>query len=300
MLKNENALRLIAMYMKINNLYDSHLKYSCERFSNNNEPDFTDAEIMTIYIYVMNVRKCFQNKSIYEYADEHLRSWFPQLPSYVAFNNRLNRLAECFKVLVSIILTYYKPDDCDNETSLLDSMPIITCSGKRNAKVAREIANKSYCSTKNLWYYGLKLHALAFRRKGTLPFPEAIVITEASENDLNVFKQNWHTIINRQFFGDKIYSDEPFFTDLEQNMNSKMFTPVKMKKGTPEILIKRDKAAFDLLSKAVSSVRQPIESLFNWIIEKTDIQRASKVRSTKGLIVHVFGRIAAAFFKFAF
>jgi len=35
--------------------------------------------------------------------------------------------------------------------------------------------------------------------------------------------------------------------------------------------------------------------LFNWLIEKTDIQTASKVRSTKGLLVHVFGKIAAAF-----
>jgi len=51
----------------------------------------------------------------------------------------------------------------------------------------------------------------------------------------------------------------------------------------------------DLCSRAVSRIRQPIESLINWIIEKIDIQRASKVRSTKGLLVHVFGRIAAAF-----
>ncbi|NMC39558.1 MAG: transposase, partial [Bacteroidales bacterium] len=46
---------------------------------------------------------------------------------------------------------------------------------------------------------------------------------------------------------------------------------------------------------AVSKIRQPIEALFNWLIDKTDIQRASKVRSTKGLIVHIFGRIAAAY-----
>ena len=37
-----------------------------------------------------------------------------------------------------------------------------------------------------------------------------------------------------------------------------------------------------------------------WIIEKTDIQRASKVRSTQGLIVHVFGKIAAAISKWVF
>ena len=44
----------------------------------------------------------------------------------------------------------------------------------------------------------------------------------------------------------------------------------------------------------VLNMRHTIEALFNWLIEKTDIQRASKVRSTKGLVVHVFGRIATA------
>ena len=73
-----------------------------------------------------------------------------------------------------------------------------------------------------------------------------------------------------------------------------IYTPVKLVKGE-SIQIRQFKHAADkLFSTAVSRLRQPIESLFNWLIEKTDIQRASKVRSAKGLTVHVFGRIAAA------
>jgi len=49
-----------------------------------------------------------------------------------------------------------------------------------------------------------------------------------------------------------------------------------------------------MYSRAVSQIRQPIEAFFNWIIEKVGIQNASKVRSEKGLLVHVFGRFAAA------
>ena len=48
----------------------------------------------------------------------------------------------------------------------------------------------------------------------------------------------------------------------------------------------------------VSFVRQPIESFFNWLNEKTQIQKASKVRSSKGLLVHIFGRIAACLLFF--
>jgi len=79
-----------------------------------------------------------------------------------------------------------------------------------------------------------------------------------------------------------------------------MLTPVKGVKGKLEAIKQRDKAANNLLSKAVSTIRQPIEFLFNWLIVKTDIQRASKVRSTNGLLVHVFGKIAAAFIYLVF
>jgi hypothetical protein len=74
-----------------------------------------------------------------------------------------------------------------------------------------------------------------------------------------------------------------------------MLTPIKLKKGEPENLRQFDKAYNDLYSRDVSAVRQPIEAFFNAIIEKTDIQRASKVRSSKGLLVHLFGKIAAVF-----
>jgi hypothetical protein len=82
---------------------------------------------------------------------------------------------------------------------------------------------------------------------------------------------------------------------MAETNNSTMMTPVKAVKNQSETIVQRDKAANDLYSTAVSKIRQPIEALFNWLIEKTDIQRASKVRSTKGLIVHIFGRIAAAY-----
>jgi hypothetical protein len=66
-------------------------------------------------------------------------------------------------------------------------------------------------------------------------------------------------------------------------------TPVKKKKGQKELLL-----FHSTLSTFVSQVRQPIESLFNWIHEKTGIQVDSKVQSFRGLMVHVFGKITVA------
>jgi hypothetical protein len=295
MISKDKIFKLIAIYFYICDIYESELKYTCQRFSNNCNPVFSDQEVLTIYLFVMHTEQRVKLKQIHSFVKDYLFSWFPKLPSYQAFNMRLNRLSEAFKYLTKAILSGHCPDDCCLDISLLDSVPIITCSGKRSGAVAREITDKGYCSTKSMYYHGLKLHALAYHHSNHLPFPESIILTPASENDLNAYKQNWGTIDNRTFYGDKIYLDAEFFKNIRENNNSIMLTPIKEVKGSPENIRQRDKAYNDLFSKAVSKVRQPIESLFNWLIEKTDIQRASKVRSTKGLLVHVFGRIAAAY-----
>ena len=122
----------------------------------------------------------------------------------------------------------------------------------------------------------------------------------ASENDLTVFKNNWATLKNRTFFGDKIYINQEFFDELYVKNNSEMLRAIKAVKGQSHALKYWDRAYNFQFSKAVSTIGQPIEGFFNWLIEKTDIQRASKVRSIKGLQVHIFGKLAAAFLIFAF
>ena len=74
-------------------------------------------------------------------------------------------------------------------------------------------------------------------------------------------------------------------------INSFLLPPVKKEKGQNFL-----DTADQWLSTAISQGRQPIESLFNWVNEKTGIQIASKVRSYQGLMVHVFGKLAAALF----
>lgn len=299
MIPQANAIKLIKIYFLICEHWEADLKYLCDRFSNNNQPQLTDQEIITIYLYVMDQEKRLSVIDIYQFADRYLRSWFPCLGSYAAFNNRLNRLYEPFRKLACTFLEQNQPDNCILNQSLLDSMPIITCSGKRTGKVARDIADKGYCPTKIGYYFGLKLHAIGFRRMGKLPYPEQILLTEASESDINVYKQAWSEILNRILFGDKGYMDIDFNGQKMKDNHLQMLTPVKAVKGMQEQQKQRNKAYDDLFSTAVSRIRQPIESLFNWLIQKTNIQMASTVRSTKGLLVHTYGRLAAAYISLA-
>src|ERR1035437_6643809 len=139
MIPKVKELKLISIYLYICDIYNSKLRNACERFSNNNHPDFTDQEVMTIYLYTMNIEQRLKIKQIHQFASAHLRSWFPLLPTYEAFNMRINRLSEAFRILADVLLSGYLPQDCDLNTSLMDSLPIITCSGKHMPSVAKKI-----------------------------------------------------------------------------------------------------------------------------------------------------------------
>ena len=148
---------------------------------------------------------------------------------------------------------------------------------------------------------GLKLHLLAFRRPGTIPFPEFIGLTAASENDLTAFKELYgDQIYDRVIFGDRIFFDKPYFDSKAEKQDIEMLTPIKLTKGEADCIRQREKAYRDLYGKTVSTIRQPVESFFNWLNQKTEIQNAQKVRSTNGLAVHVFGKVAAAFIYLIF
>lgn len=290
------TLQLIQLYFYVCEIYKEELQWHCMRFTKNQvEPAFTDQELLTTYLFSTALERRFRIKDVYDYIYHHWLAWFPNLPSYSAYNARLNRLAAVFPVLTEHLTTRYGALFNEQDlVSLTDSMPIITCSGKRKGKVAPELCDKGYNATKGMYFFGVKLHSIGFHRPGTLPVVEYLQLSTASQHDLPAQRQLLEQMQDRVVLGDKAFSDQALKTTFCQR-NGELLTPVKYRKGQPESDKKRHKAADDLFSQAVSGVRQPIESLFNWLIEHTDIQRAAKVRSTQGLLVHVFGRIAAAF-----
>lgn len=293
-------LELIALYYYLCECNDTMLCAYNQRFSPNSAPTnekLTDVELLTIYFYCRRYENKHSKSAIYDYAQRYLKSWFPDLPAYANFNARLNNLAPCLPYLVEYMLKELQLADNQNivwDVSVIDSLPIMLCSGKRQGKVAPELSEKSYCATKGVYYFGVKLHAIAFRRKNKLPMPEYLLLTSAAESDLEAVRHLLPQLQNRAFFADKAYSDATTNENLSKNCNAFIYTPVKLIKDESKTIRQFKKAADDLFSTAVSRVRQPIESLFNWVIEKTDIQNASKVRSTKGLLLHTYGAIAAA------
>ena len=246
---------------------------------------------MTVYLWGISQRR-FEQTTIYNYTKNHLLEWFPKLPSYQAFSDRLNRLSPAFQALAEIWLNVIGVDLPEDIEYIVDSCPIILAKGPRSGqgKVAHELCEKSYNSSRKEWYYGIKLHAVVARKPGCLPVPLSLMASGAAQHDLPAAKQ----IMEDHFFprpgklyADKAYADAGWAESLKGNHALELLTPRKKHKGGTLI-------SGDTFSTFVSSIRQPIECFFNWLNRLTNIQSACMVRSLSGLLLHVFGRISAA------
>lgn len=87
-------------------------------------------------------------------------------------------------------------------------MSIILARGSRRfqAKVAREVADCDYCTSKKLAYDGLKLHVLGIRQAGTLPHPDSPELTSARPHDLTVLDGITPYLRHSELYADKAYA----------------------------------------------------------------------------------------------
>ncbi len=72
MISKEKEQRLISIYFFVCDLYEKELFQTCHRFSNNANPEFTDQEIMTIYLFTGREQRDFSIKEIHSFAKDYL------------------------------------------------------------------------------------------------------------------------------------------------------------------------------------------------------------------------------------
>lgn len=276
--------RLVTLYLFVCDHFAQGIWIHAQRFAPHADLGFTDEEVVTIYLAGILDKKR-EIRTIHDHARNYWAEWFPRLPCYGAYVRRLNRLADVFPALLERLCPEGPPSTC---VGLVDSQPVVMAQQSRRfkAQVARqELANSGYCPTKKLYYHGVKVHAIGDHRPGTLPLPRYIGVTPAGMNDGPALETVAPALTYRELYSDKAYE----YLTRHPDLGFAVLTPVKKAKGQ-ETLDSADR----LYSAAVSRVRQPVESLFNWIQDKTGIECASKVRSFRGLLVHVFARLAAA------
>lgn len=280
---------LIELDLLICRLYDTQPVLKQQRLSNNHEPLFSDEELLTIYLFG-HMQGLTTQRRIYEYIRNHWCGWFPALPAYQSVNCRLNELAPAFELLITELLTTQAWQVAAGNDRLIDSVPVMLARGTRakRASVAAELADTGFCATKQQYYRGVKLHVIAARRIAKLPLPEKIHLSQASQHDLAALREVSPSLpAGCGLFADTAY----FHRETKDECKERgwfLVAAYKRHRHEPE------KDVPPLYNRFVSAMRQPLESLFNWLIQTTDLQNASRVRSSQGLKVHCYGKLAVA------
>ena len=286
---------LIQIYDFVCSVYDTNFSTCFQRSSHNqNELLFTDQEAITIWFFG-HLQKRYEKKQIFEFIQDYWQEWFPTLPSYQTFVSRLNQLEPSFQTIGGVLMTSLGSEIVAEFDKLTDSMPIMLAKNGHayQAKVAHEIANIGYCEAKKMYFHGVRLHVIGQKCFQKLPIPEQMFICHASFYDPTAFKEQEIILENTDLFADKAYTQIELAEKLKKQ-NTRVISPKKKPKGKE--LTKREK----YFNRLISKFRQPIEGFFNWLIEKTKIQIASKVRSFDGLMIHCFGKLAVAIFSLVF
>lgn len=286
--------QLIELYLFICQIYDTRSATCFQRLSNNRKPTFTDQELMTIWFFA-HFNEKYEKKQIYRFIRAYWQAWFPHLPSYQTFSYRLNPLEPSFQTIGAELFAHLRHSQTPEFDHLIDSFPVmLACGGHAySAKVARELADVGFCAAKKTYFHGVRLHCLAMKRFARLPNPSQIWLCEASHHDSKAAREQFLELPNTTLIADLAYP-EAEFTESLKAQNTQLYTGFKKPKG-------KDLTKFEKYhNRLISKFRQPIESLFNWIDEKTKIQTASKVRSANALMLHCWGKLAVAFYLLVF
>jgi hypothetical protein len=286
--------QLIQLYLFVCQIYDTRSNTCFQRLSNNAKPRFTDQELVCIWFFG-HLEGKFNKHQIYNLIVQYWAAWFPHLPSYQTFCYRLNLLEPTFQSIGAELFAHLDTAQNPEIDHLIDSFPVMLAQNGHSysAKVARDLADVGYCAAKKTYFHGVRLHVIAERRFGRLPNPTQIWLCEGSHHDLTAAKEQYLQLPNTTLIADLAYPELEFAQFLKEQ-NTQLFTGCKKPKG-------KDLTKFEKYhNRLISKFRQPIESLFNWINEKTNIQTASKVRSSQGLMLHCWGKLAVAFFLLVF
>ncbi len=132
---------LTRLYVYVSDTYADTLWPYCQRFSNNDEPEFTDEEVIAIYLFGVTEGH-FKIKKIYEHTKKYLSDCFPLSPSYTAYVPRLNRHDSLMPALVEQIVHDFGHlcGMAESARRLIDAMPVIMANVKE-----RKLNNFPFC-----------------------------------------------------------------------------------------------------------------------------------------------------------
>ncbi len=223
--------QLIQIYLFVCQIYDTCSDTCFQRMSNNDEPLFTDQELITIWFFA-HLNGFAQKKQMHRFITNYWQGWFPRLPAYQTFVYRLNLLEASFQTVGKVLLNALQGEPQPEVDRIVDSLPVMLAQQGHSysARVAREIADAGFCAAKKTRFRGIRLHVIAARRNGKLPKPVSIRLREASLHDSRAFDNQSLQLPNTTLFGDLAYPTKHIIAWLKEQ-DTQLITPQKKPKG---------------------------------------------------------------------
>jgi hypothetical protein len=170
---------LTQIYVFVADYFVLHPAEADWRRSNNDQPGFTDAEVITIGL-IQGCLGVATLKQTYELIAQNYRDCFPKLCSYPRWIARLHALQPLIGRLVVAALAHHR---MPARVYLMDTKPIPVCKPIRHGRVRLLRDDGAYFGKNSVgWYVGFKIHVLMHKNGGIL----SIVLTGANPSDKDV------------------------------------------------------------------------------------------------------------------
>jgi hypothetical protein len=239
---------LLECYVFVDDYFQSHPKVAGWRRSNNDDPDFTDAEVIVIAL-MQGYFRTDTLKRTYQLVVANTEGAFPDRAGYKQWIRRLQRLPDQVGRLVRAAALRGLADET-RRLYVADSKPIPLCDSARHGRVRLlgEDGAKFGVTATGAWFYGFKIHALIHQ-------PTRIVITAmllpGNRSDQVAAPALAQSIGGGVLLGDEGYRGEELFNWLYEKADTLRVMPSDDSSGT------RGRPS------AVSRARQQGESSFS-------------------------------------
>ncbi len=149
--------QMTEIYVFTDDYLKAHPVLAAWRRSHNAQPEFTDAEVITL----AEMQGCLgvdTLKKTYDLIAENYRSAFPKLCSYQQWIARLHQLSP---VVGHLMRAAHKGDGEPLRLYIFDSKPIPMCKAIRHGRVRLLREDGAYFGKNRAgWFFGFKLHVL--------------------------------------------------------------------------------------------------------------------------------------------
>lgn len=275
------------IYCIINDYLKSIGGQEALRSSNNNNPQFTDDEIMTINI-VGQLSGQNSQSAWFRHVRKNYLYLFPEIskrPQYVKRSFRLKDITTLFQqYLINLI-----GSNCGKEI-IIDSFPLELCNLQRLKSSSKPFeydgANFGYCASKKLHYYGFKCHFVTDLRG----VPIFLTLTSASMSDLHAFEFVITEMLKYKIIkpgticiGDKGYVGKDFQNKINQLFNINL---ISMQREYNKALGESP------LNTLLKKTRKIIETSINLFAQELCAGK-TKRRSMRGLVCSLIDKVTA-------